>query len=488
MKKSLLISLWLLSLTSLADAAPTVSLISHSTATLQSGATVSLSLGRIDNLVTSSITIPSGSTFTIPSPLSMLGQSIVGIGPVLNATATATTGGSLTTGVTYYYKVYPIQANGYVGTPSPEMNVLMSGSNHTTTISWNAVPNAVSYRVSQGTSQGAQGGYLPAVAVSTQDTGQSLTGGNAFTQATVEVLLVNGSVLSPASSGGMDVIDYVTGQRYNMLSITSAGEMQYQPGQNGGNKGVHYFQDSAGAGLFQFDRTGTNNSEMIAWNGASLNNWDMVYGSTIALTPNNIKRFEFHTGDFSPSQDVTEDFGQPTTRWANGYINTLSSTTVKVFLGGTGITQLKGTSNGTDAPAGYQGEYTAVSVLRASAKALTTNVSTSLSTVTLTAGDWDVSFACGFTGSAVTTQLDCATSVTSNTFPASNTLAAPNTSGEAWMEVGASIATVDQTIPSPRVRVSSSGSTTLYLVVRAIFPASAASAYGSISYRRASAH
>lgn len=420
----------------------------------------------------------------LSGPFNALANTTIGIGPVTGATAIAGAGGGLSSGTTYYYKIFPVQLNGYVGIPSPEMSVLVQSPNGHVNLSWSPINKANQYYITQGTCQGCQSGYYTTTNLSISDTGQSFSGSVAATVSNSQNLTIGGTLTTPASFGGINTIDYVDGSIYNMFSMTSAGELQYQPGKNGANKGVHYFQDSTGLGNFQFGRVATGDSELTALNGASLNVLDITVGGGILLRPNNVTAYTITGSAFVPNG--SQSLGTISNQWQTAVF---SSATFTTGLTSTGTIHLIGTSDGSNAPAGYQGEYGSQSTTRSSALALTTGGTRSISTATLTAGDWDVTFACGFTGTAPTTQLDCATSQTANTFPAANTLSVPNTNGEAWTEMGLSIATVDETVPGPcRVRVSSNGSTTLYLVARAVFGSGSASAYGSINYRRAPAH
>lgn len=299
---------------------------------------------------------------TNTSSSTIYGEQTLGVGPVSNATATIALGGSLTAGVTYYYKVYPLNQSGFVGTPSPEMNVLATSSNKTVNLSWTLTPGATYYRVSRGTAQGSQDGYFQIATATFTDTGGSFTaGGNAFSQSNVFTTYVAGPIVNPGSSGGLDAFDYVTGARYNILSLTSAGEMQLQAGMNGSNAGTFFFQGSNGLGEFQIDRS-AGTTELVAWsNPPTLSDLMLTFGTNVKFLPGdsyveNIDQYGFHapagsnshpsfssftdnttgvyfgssvvslslggandynflTGSFRPGGDGTQDLGSPSAHW-----------------------------------------------------------------------------------------------------------------------------------------------------------------------------
>lgn len=96
--------------------------------------------------------------------------------PVLNAPSTSTTGGSLPA-ATYYYKVTAINEGGEtIG--SNERSQLTTGSTSTVTLTWAAVPGALSYRVYRGTATGLENVYYALGNVTTYvDTGAAATAG-----------------------------------------------------------------------------------------------------------------------------------------------------------------------------------------------------------------------------------------------------------------------------------------------------------------------
>lgn len=427
-------------------------------------------------------------TSEFDSAATFYGTALFGNTTVSGFTSSATTGGTLGAG-TYYYKVYPTFGT-QVGAPSIERSVVIGGANNATSLGWTAVTGATGYRISRGTSSGAQAGYYAVTNTSYTDTNASFTaGGNAFSQANSQWISVGGNILMPASSGGIYFTDYVDGSIAGNISITSAGELQYQPGTNGANKGVHYFQDSTQVGLIQFDRNGTS-SEIVSWNGASLANLIFTFGSNFTFAPNNTatqilsssgiamgstKLTGLSAGSASgDSLRYEQLFGGDVTLAGNLIFNPTTK-------------GIKGTTTNDDPDSGDVGEYSIQSRVVASALTLTTATPTNLTTssMTLGAGDYDIYFSVAFSGTgAVSTTIETALSQTSATFPATSTLSVPSATGEYWLQDTVSLGNNAESITTPSIRAKLSGSTTFFLVVRAAFSLGSVSAWGAMWYRR----
>ena len=154
--------------------------------------------------------------------------------------------------------------------------------------------------------------------------------------------------------------------------------------------------------------------------------------------------------------------------------------TLKLAGKGTGSAAVEGTSTNDNADAGDVGEFISSSVLSGSAVSLTSSVAANITSISLTAGDWDISCSGFFTagGGTTTSYRNIAINTTSATEPtaaAENNMAGGNISWGAgqvdWQNVGT-------------FRLSVSGTTTLYMVGVATFAVSTMSAYGFISARR----
>lgn len=156
--------------------------------------------------------------------------------------------------------------------------------------------------------------------------------------------------------------------------------------------------------------------------------------------------------------------------------------------GGTGnnlswstLGQIAGTQTNDSANAGNIGEYISSIVVIGSAIALTSGNSTTVTSISLTAGDWDVAAGANFTLSGTTTFQTAAAGIASsgNNVP----LTAP---GVVAAIGGGASAIPDNTIALAvgPARFSLATTTTIFLSARADFGVSTMSAYGILRARR----
>lgn len=157
----------------------------------------------------------------------------------------------------------------------------------------------------------------------------------------------------------------------------------------------------------------------------------------------------------------------------------IADTTAALSRSGNGGISVQGTNTNDSAAAGNVGEYIESVVAQGSAVALTTNTGANITSISLTAGDWNVFGDIGFSpagGATLTRMLGGVNSVsaTTPTRPAGGVfdfLGISTTSG--WCSpVGVS-------------RVSISATTTYYLTALAVFGSGTCGAYGIIAARRA---
>lgn len=142
---------------------------------------------------------------------------------------------------------------------------------------------------------------------------------------------------------------------------------------------------------------------------------------------------------------------------------------------------IKGAVDGSNASTGIVGEVIESKVAYAAGAALTTGVATNVTSIVLTAGDWEISGQINFSGTSITiasgTYSWGGVSTTSATFPADGT------------ESGAGVPPMTATSSywgicyAPK-RVTVSASTTCYLVAFTQFTAGTVKAYGFIHARR----
>jgi hypothetical protein len=174
------------------------------------------------------------------------------------------------------------------------------------------------------------------------------------------------------------------------------------------------------------------------------------------------------TGNFAGTTSPT--FVTPTLGAASATSVTFSSTT--------GIV---GTTTNNSADAGSVGEFISSNIGVGSAVSLTSTVTANLTSISLTAGDWDVG-GFGITsagGGTITSNLSFQISNTSATFISSGPTAPvvaftgnPSTAG----------ATFGLTLSTARISLSST--TTIYLVANSTFSVSTLAVYGFIAARR----
>jgi hypothetical protein len=145
---------------------------------------------------------------------------------------------------------------------------------------------------------------------------------------------------------------------------------------------------------------------------------------------------------------------------------------------------ISGTNTNDAAASGYVGEYVSSTVSVGSAITLTSLSATNVTSISLTAGDWDVganvSFAGGGSVSTLIQQIVSVstTSATLDTTPGHSD--AKFVGGSSGLDIGSS--TSNGAIGKTRISLSST--TTVYLVARASSSGNAIKAYGIIEARR----
>lgn len=131
-----------------------------------------------------------------------------------------------------------------------------------------------------------------------------------------------------------------------------------------------------------------------------------------------------------------------------------------------------------NAAAGNIGEYVESLIASGSATALTTATAKNVTSISLTAGDWDVSGNVNFAATTAT--------VTGTSGGISSTSATVPTDGsEVFSGVQVTLVSENDSVTLPRKRFSLSGTTTVYLIAKSTFSAGSVSAFGQINARRA---
>lgn len=140
-----------------------------------------------------------------------------------------------------------------------------------------------------------------------------------------------------------------------------------------------------------------------------------------------------------------------------------------------------GTTAGGNATAGSIGEVLNSVILVAATASVTTATPANITTLSLTAGDWDVSGDCAYVPASSTsiTQLQCGIGTTTATIPL------PADGGLVQFVTAANVFGANTAVLAiPTVRVNLSATTTIYLVTNQVFTVSTMTAYGGIRARR----
>lgn len=184
-------------------------------------------------------------------------------------------------------------------------------------------------------------------------------------------------------------------------------------------------------------------------------------------------------------QTLLDDANAAAARATLGAVGLTGNETIagnKTFTGSITPSQtlgIVGTTTNNDANTGSVGEFVSSTVAQGSATSLVSFTDKTVTSISLTAGDWDISGEVMVLVAATTsvTQVQGSTSLTTNLIDESYkfayytaAFAAGATSSIGWA--------------IPRRRISLASTTTVYLVARAGFTTSTASAWGRIDARR----
>lgn len=150
---------------------------------------------------------------------------------------------------------------------------------------------------------------------------------------------------------------------------------------------------------------------------------------------------------------------------------------VRSVLAGDATKTIQATATNDSAAAGFVGEYSSSLIASGSAVGLTTATAANVTSISLTAGDWDVEGNVNFTETVAT-----ATARSASIGTTSATLATDGS--EVTCGVQSTLVSEVNSITVPRKRISISGTTTVYLVASANFSAGTVSSYGGITARR----
>jgi hypothetical protein len=170
---------------------------------------------------------------------------------------------------------------------------------------------------------------------------------------------------------------------------------------------------------------------------------------------------------------VTAPATSATLTVANG---TTLATTSSISIG---AGQYQGTATNDNATAGNIGEYVQSETTSGSAVSVTSNTATNITSISLTAGDWDVWGSVVFVpaGSTVPSLILSCVSTTSG--------ACTQPNGGSYSSLSVSFpAGVNQVLPAGMKRISLASTTTVYIIGASIFTTSTMTAYGGVYARR----
>lgn len=205
------------------------------------------------------------------------------------------------------------------------------------------------------------------------------------------------------------------------------------------------------------------------------------------------ERYFFANSLFSPVTNDQIALGSGTLSWSDLFLAsgavvnfnngdvTITHSSDKLTVAG-GSLEFPGTTTNDSAGTGLVGEYVSATVASGSAVSLTTDTPANVTSISLTAGDWDVWVTGQFGGGGTTTVGYYATSIstTSATLSTADDRRTFSYGGAATIFGG--LARVTSNCGATRVSISST--TTVYMVAQAGFGVSTMNAYGTIHARR----
>jgi len=175
------------------------------------------------------------------------------------------------------------------------------------------------------------------------------------------------------------------------------------------------------------------------------------------------------------------DAGGATTTVSNGttgYLLQITGTS-PLYVNKVSASQLPGTTTNDNAGAGKIGEYVSASVTRASGVSLTSSTAANITSISLTAGDWDVWGTVGFApggSNTYTLRVGCVSLTSATTSDAD--------SGACYEDSATGVIGDVSFFSTGTLRVSIASTTTVYLTADAVFAVSTLKGYGFIGARR----
>lgn len=236
-------------------------------------------------------------------------------------------------------------------------------------------------------------------------------------------------------------------------------------------------------GSAAFVNTGTSGGTLGLLNAANTYSATQAFAAITATTFNG-NAFTAGTGTLTLGAGKTATISNTLT------FTGTDGSTVAVGTGGTigpagyaALGQIPGTATNDNASAGKIGEYISSTVATGSAVSLTTGTPANVTSISLTAGDWDVSSEVYFNSPATTSFTTVLGSISTTTATLNQTAGFWDVKGFSAFVPGNNTGWISCGVPFVRISVAST--TTVFLVAFATFTVSTAAAWGTIQARRA---
>jgi hypothetical protein len=319
-------------------------------------------------------------------------------------------------------------------------------------------------------------GFTPSAATQSNDTNVTLT--LTGTPATALLQAVNFQMgwtgTLAAARLNANVVQAFTNDTNIQASISAQNATLAWAGTLAVARGGSGAGTQAGAAINLFP-TPTRAGDVVYWNGT---NWVTLAGNnsgTAVLQETSAGVPSWVTAGTGTVTQIIIAQGAGITVSGTCTVTTTGTCTVAITPGA-----VPGVATNTTASAGNVGEYISANLASGSAITLTTNVAANVTSVSLTAGDWDCRGNVSSQFSAGITALAAWISTTSATDPG-----APNSGGYTEYSYQTQQAAIDNMVaPIASMQFLLASTTTVFLGTRQVFPSGTDKAFGFIGCRR----